>query len=178
MKFTPMTKEELELASLLPPGIYPFEVMIATDEISKAGNEMIKLKLNVFGDDREAHVWDYLMEKMAFKLRHFAEATDLLADYEAGKMDAWHCVGKQGYCKLAIDQGNGDFPTKNVVKDYIKPEVPMKKPAVSPAAPPSPEIPRKLAPEEFAAKHGIDTGAKFDDDIPFARPVALDGLPF
>lgn len=167
MKFTPMSKEEIEFSNLLEPGIYPFEVMTASDEISKAGNEMIKLKLNVFGENREAHVYDYLMEKLQYKLRHFAEATGLLAAYESGHLDAIHCFGKQGYCKLIIDQGNGEFGPKNAIKDYIKPEVPMKKPAVSPAAPPSPEIPRKLAPEEFAAKHGIDTGAKFDDDIPF-----------
>ena len=27
--------------------------------------------------------------------------------------------------------------------------------------------PRKVGPAEFNAKHGIDAGAKFDDDIPF-----------
>lgn len=168
MKFTPMTKEEIELANLLAPGVYPFEILSATDEISKTGNEMIKLKLNVFSEDREVHVFDYLLEKMAFKLRHFAEATDMLADYEAGKINAWHCVDKVGYCKLAIDQGNGEFPAKNVVKDYLKPEVPLTKPAAPPTTPAS-EVPRKLAPEEFAAKNRIDTdtGAKFDDDIPF-----------
>lgn len=166
MKFTPMTKEEIELANLLAPGVYPFEILIATDEISKTGNEMIKLKLNVFGEDREAHVFDYLLEKMAFKLRHFAEATDMLADYEAGDLDALRCIGKLGYCKLAIDQGNGEFPAKNVVKDYLKHEVPLTKPAATSGAGVA-GVPRKLKPEEFNAKHGLDGKAAFDDDVPF-----------
>mgnify|MGYP000973314483 CR=1 FL=1 len=37
MKFTPMSAEEIALAALLNPGVYPFEIIAATDEISKAG---------------------------------------------------------------------------------------------------------------------------------------------
>lgn len=33
--------------------------------------------------------------------------------------------------------------------------------------PAAPKVPRKLTPEEFNTKHGVDAGAKFDDDIPF-----------
>ena len=176
MKFTPMSKEEIEFSNLLEPGIYPFEVMTASDEISKAGNEMIKLKLNVFGENREAYVFDYLMEKLQYKLRHFAEATGLLAAYESGHLDAIHCFGKQGYCKLIIDQGNGEFGPKNAIKDYIKPEVTAKTAPPAPAARPvatgstsaaAPDVPRRLTPEEFAKKNGIDPKQEFDDTIPF-----------
>lgn len=167
MKFTPMTQEEIARASLLEAGVYGFEVIGALDKISKAGNEMIELKLNVFGEERETHVYDYLMEKLAFKLRHFAECTGLLGEYESGTLDAYRCNGKVGYCKLAIDPGNGDFGPKNVVKDYIKPETPLEKSAPASAPAPDAELPRKLTPEEFNKKNGINAGAKFDDDIPF-----------
>lgn len=167
-----MTQEEIARASLLEPGVYGFEVIGALDKVSKAGNEMIELKLNVFGNEKEAHVYDYLMEKMAFKLRHFAECTGLLAEYESGTLDAYRCNNKVGYCKLAVDPGNGDFLPKNVVKDYVKPETPLPKlaPQVAPAsAAGAPEMPRKLTPEEFNAKHGLDPKAVLDDDldIPF-----------
>jgi len=162
MKFTPMTADELARASLLPAGTYGFEVINALDKISKTGNEMIELKLNVFGNDSEAHVFDYLLEKMAFKLRHFAECVGLLADYENGALDAYRCNGKVGMLKLGIEPGNEAYGPKNVVKDYIPPEK-----AVEKAPAPTPDIPRKLKPDEFNAKHGLDASKVFDDDIAF-----------
>lgn len=161
MKFIPMTKEQIELANLLEPGIYPFQVLAASDEISKAGNEMIKIKLAVFSDDREVHVYDYLMEKMAFKLRHFAEFTGQLAAYEHGMLDAMMVMGKVGYCKVDVEKGDGMYPPKNTIRDYVA------KPGDSVTPAPAPEVPRQLKPEEFANKHGIDLKATLDDDIPF-----------
>ena len=56
MKFTPMTEAEIVSASLLEAGEYPFEVLAASEEISKAGNEMIRVKLAVFGPNgQQAH---------------------------------------------------------------------------------------------------------------------------
>lgn len=165
MKFTPMSEDEIARSALFEPGQYPFEVLAASDEISKSGNEMIKLKLAVYGNDgNQIHVYDYLLEKLQFKLRHFAEAAGLLADYERGALESFSCDGKQGYLKLGIDKGGNGYPPKNTVLDYIKPE---KAPSISPVKMAGPDVPRKLKPEEFAAKHGIDTGAKLDDDIPF-----------
>ena len=48
-------------------------------------------------------------------------------------------------------------------------------PAPQPARTGSRTAPRAQAPQPAAAGAG---GSDFDDDIPFARPVALDGLPF
>lgn len=163
MKFTPMTAEELARQSLLPAGVYGFEVIAALDKISKAGNEMIELKLNVFGETSEAHVYDYLMEKVAYKLRHFTEATGLMAEYESGTLDSYRCNGKVGYCKIAIDNGNADFGPKNVVKDYLPAPTPKEKAPETPGV----DVLRKLKPEEFNAKHGLDSAVTFDDDIAF-----------
>lgn len=162
MRFTPMSEDDLIRASLLPAGIYPFEVMAAEDKISKTGNEMIELKLNVFGDNQEAHVFDYLLEKMAFKLRHFAEATGLIDEYERGELEALACINKMGYAKIGIDKGNDRFGPKNTVLDYLKQETPATKngllEALSPAVPkPAPTKPAKAP----------DNGAPFDDDVPF-----------
>lgn len=157
MRFSPMSEDELASASLLEPGVYPFEVIAANEEISKAGNEMIKIKINVFGSDgKQAHVFDYLMEKLQFKLRHFCETTGLLAKYEAGTLSELDCEGKAGFVKIKIDPANGSYSAKNSVQDYVKP-----------AAASAPDVPRKLTPAEFATKHELDEKAKFDDDIPF-----------
>ena len=168
MRFSPMSEDELARASLLEPGVYPFEVISASEELSKAGNEMIRVKLNVFGpNDQQAHIFDYLMEKLQYKLRHFCEATGLLQKYEAGTLSEVDCESKSGYVKIKIDPANGSYSAKNSVQDYVKPDA-------APAAPEvprklTPEVPRKLTPEEFNAKHGIDTKAVMDDDldIPF-----------
>jgi hypothetical protein len=167
MKFIPMTDEELARSSLLEAGVYPFEVLTAEDTVSKAGNEMIKIKLVVYGNDgQQAHVYDYLMahsEKVMFKLRHFCEMAGLIAAYEAGTLDALQCFGKQGYVKIAIRNGDAQFGPKNEVKDYV---VKADKAPSTPAL--ALDLPRKLTPDEFNQKHGIG-GEKFDDDIPFSR---------
>ena len=134
MKFVPKTADELARDNLLPAGVYPFEVIEAVDTLSKVGNEMIKLKLMVFGPDGETpHVFDYLLEKLAYKLRHFAEFTGLLPQYEAGELTAIHCLNKQGYVKLAIEEQEG-FSPKNSVKDYVEKPEGAATPAPRPAA--------------------------------------------
>ncbi len=125
MKFTPKSKEELAQAGLLPDGIYDFEVLVAEDTISKSGNDMLKLKLKVWGNDsREVIVFDYLLEAMAFKLRHFAEETGLIAKYESGELHDYDCVGRSGKVNLIVQASqvgsNGNsYPPKNAVKDYV-----------------------------------------------------------
>ena len=162
MRFEPKSSEELAMESLLPEGVYPFEVMQATDKISQAGNEMIELKLVVFGDGSTPHVFDYLLEKLAYKLRHFAETTGLLAAYEAGELTAEMCLNREGYCKLAVEKKAGYEP-RNTVKDYV---VPKDKAASDPlTAVPAPPPPR---PRPQPAPQPVAAGADFDDDIPFS----------
>jgi hypothetical protein len=131
----------------------------AVDTLSKAGNEMLKLKLMVFGDGSSPHVYDYLLEKLAYKLRHFAETTGLLAAYEAGELTAEMCLNREGYCKLVIERQDGYEPRNNV-KDYIvkeKAAAPDPLTAVPATAPrPAPPRPRP-----------VPAAAGFDDDIPF-----------
>lgn len=120
MRFTPKTKDEIAMDGLFPEGIYPFAVMKAEDTVSKAsGAPMIKLQLTVYGDgERQMTVFDYLLESQVKKLSEFCEVTSLTANYEAGTLEADDCDGKQGWLKLKIDKGNGDFGPKNAVSFY------------------------------------------------------------
>lgn len=117
MRITPKSQEEIDLEGLLEKGVYDFEILKAEDKLSKKGNEMIHVKLKVFSGDGYQLVDDYLMEAMSYKLRHFCEEAKLLDKYESGELVASDCVGRCGKVKLDIEPG-GDFPAKNVVKDY------------------------------------------------------------
>lgn len=134
MKFTPQTEADIKKSNLLPDGIYDAEIGTAEDTISKAGNEMIKVDLTVFDDKgNKRFIFDYLMESMAFKLRHAAEACGVLDKYEGGDLIADDFIGKGCKVKVKIDdkvasnkKNNTDFPPSNVIADYIVSEKPVK----------------------------------------------------
>ena len=126
MNFESKSRDELAKANLLPAGTYDFEVMSAAETTSKAGNPMIKLKLRVFVDSGEIHLYDYLVSTMEFKLANFCDAVGKSDDYDAGKIDADTLEGLTGKCKIAIedaqkdpDTGEVKWPAKNVVKTYV-----------------------------------------------------------
>lgn len=127
MNFQPKTEEELQAEAVMPGGEYDFEVIEAADTISKrSGNDMITAKLKVFAPDGSFRtVTDYLMEKMAWKLRHFCEATGLMDKYDAGTLAARNCEGRAGRVILQVDperkseDGTKTYSPKNSVKDYV-----------------------------------------------------------
>ncbi len=123
MQFKPKTEAELAIENLFPPGEYDFEVITAVDTVSKekpdgsGGRPMMKVELNVFNGGSTRRVTDYLLESMAFKLIHFSKSIGLSNDYETGTLDPAKCVGRAGRVILKIEE-KGDYPAKNVVKDY------------------------------------------------------------
>ena len=149
MRFKPKTTEELDSMNLMKPGIYSFRVANATEQISKSGNEMIKLTIEVYDDFGTTFtIFDYLLEAMAHKLNHFCESVGLYSKYQAGEMTSVDCIGKCGYVEIANQKGGenptgGTYPDKNAVKDYV-----LKKPVKSGELPLGREVP-------------------FDDQIPF-----------
>lgn len=118
MNFTPKTEEQINEEGLLPKGTYDFEVLEAKDTTSKNGNEMIWLKLGVFdANGNSRHVYDYLLEALAYKLRHAAVTCGLEEQYNEGSLNAGHFLNRSGRCKIDIEKG-GEYPSKNVVRDY------------------------------------------------------------
>lgn len=126
MRFNPKSENEIQSAGLIEEGIYNFQITLATDEVSSKGNEMIKLTIKIWdNNDCEKIIFDYLLEAMHYKLRHFAEVTGLIKKYESGELTASDCVGKSGKLNLVIQEGKpkpdgGFYPNKNSVKDYVK----------------------------------------------------------
>ena len=126
MQFNSKSREDLAKASLTPPGEYDFEIMRAEETTSKKGNEMIKLKLRVFVENGEIHVYDYIVGGMEYKLANFCDAIGRSDDYDDGEIKADNLEGCAGKLKLVIeeavkdeDTGEVKWPAKNAVKTYL-----------------------------------------------------------
>lgn len=121
MRFTPKTEQEIQEANLLPEGKYDFEVIAAEEKQSAKGNDMIVVTIAIYQNgNRKTNVFDYLLESMAFKLRHFCQNTGLIEKYESGELTADDCIGKTGLCKIKIQKDkSGNYPDKNVIADYL-----------------------------------------------------------
>jgi hypothetical protein len=125
MRFTPKTEEELQVGALLEEGTYEYQVIDAKESISKAGHDMIEMKLMLWDKDgRERVMYDYLLEAMGHKLRHFCESHGMLNKYESGQLAATDCRDKQGKVEVTIQSGKpnpngGIYPSRNSVKDYV-----------------------------------------------------------
>lgn len=121
MNFTPKSDADLSTGNLLPKGEYDFEVINAVDKVSKANNEMIELKLLIYIDGTPARqVFDYLMESVAYKLKHFCYAVGLAKKYDDGTITAIDCNGVSGRCKIIIKEDKtGAYPPKNSIADYV-----------------------------------------------------------
>lgn len=133
MRFNPKTEKEIAEAGLLADGEYDFEVNVASETQSKAGNDMIEMDLHIFKPDgsyRTVRDWLVDTENAAYKIRHFAEAVGMLSDYEKGTLDANSIIGRAGRCKVKIVKDkSGQYPDKNGVADYVKSAVAQKAPA-------------------------------------------------
>jgi hypothetical protein len=119
MRFDPKTEDQLLEENLVPRGQYEAEVLSAENAVSKSNNEMIKLKLRVYMPDGGTRtVWDYLLEAMPFKLRHFCVAAGIEDKYNAGALDASDCQGAYVQADIDIRPAKGEYGPSNAVMDY------------------------------------------------------------
>jgi hypothetical protein len=129
MRFTAKTEEELQNTGLLEVGIYPYQIIDSKETISKAGHEMIELKLMIWDKEgRERIMFDWLLEAMGYKLRHFCESHNMLDKYNEGLLTALDCRDKQGKVDVIVQAGKpnpngGMYSSRNSVKDYVVAEV-------------------------------------------------------
>ena len=120
MKFKPQTEEGAPATSnVLKAGEYDAEVLEATESRSKAGNDMLKIKLGVFrpSGSGQAWVWDYITET-SFKLGQIMRASGMEKEYLQGQVEADELVGKCFKVTLAVEAARGDFAERNGVKRY------------------------------------------------------------
>jgi hypothetical protein len=88
MKFDPKDAE----FPVLPEGDYDALVKDAEDKQSKAGNDMIKLTVQVYHGSEKYSFDTYLAS--AFAAKAFCEATGLQDLFAAGELTPAYCIGK------------------------------------------------------------------------------------
>jgi len=139
MEFKPKSEEEVKKGSCMPAGEYDFEVLEASDAISKKGSAMIKIHIGLYdGPEIAWRVFDYLLPQMEAKLRHFCDSTGLLSKYESGTLTAADCKGRAGKVQIVVEQSE-QYGAQNKVKDYVcRAAKPLTQPVKEgePAAPP------------------------------------------
>jgi hypothetical protein len=83
-------------------GAYPFTVINASLQESKAGNEMIWLELQVDVGNRYITVFDRLVftDKALGFIKRFCEATGLEHLWESGKLEPEDCIGAGGMVQI------------------------------------------------------------------------------
>lgn len=121
-----LTDEQIQSMNLVDDGEYDFEVVSATEKMSKAGNNQIEINIKIWDNKGvQRSLRDYLVatENMAYKVKHFCESTGL--EYGKGNMDTFQLIGRSGKCIVIKQQGQekpmgGRYPDKSVIKDYIK----------------------------------------------------------
>lgn len=123
-----------QASSCLPAGTYPAVISKVEEQISKAGNPMLKLTFEAYHGDRKQIVYDYIVNPATlYKLKQLARSLGKLADFEAKKFDAMQHQGES--LVLSLKEESDDFGDKNTVKAY--------KPKDAPTAPADadPDIP-------------------------------------
>ena len=121
MQFQPKSENDCKgKFNPIPKGEYDFEVLEASDETSKSGNDMIKINLAIWqGDKVLCRVFDYLLPAMEAKLRHACDACGLLDRYQSGNLQASDFMGRTGKVKIRIKKATSEYAEKNEVEDYI-----------------------------------------------------------
>lgn len=133
MRFKPTTEEELQQKEfpVYEPQYAYFIVTEAQDRISKinpetgkGGNPMIALTLDLeLISGERIKIWDFLLEALPKKLKHFCDITGNDVLYSSGCVEAANCIAKEGWCYIEIQAANDKYKAKNVIADYVTQEI-------------------------------------------------------
>jgi len=124
-----------------PAGEYEAEIVEIKQQVSKKGNDMLKLDIDCYSNDgKKVRVFDYIVAPSSlYKLKAICKFTGIAFD---GKIEEQLLKGKRVFVKLKIDP-EGEYPARNSIAAYIG--------ACSQKQQPQPETTKPI----------------IDDDIPF-----------
>ena len=117
------------LPRFVPNGDYLVTVIEASETFSKAGDEMIKLKLEV--EEHGVRLYDYLVatESSFWKIDTFRKAIgEAVVEGEEVELSARDLEGRQGYARLMVEEYQGK--KNNKVEMWLTdraPKAPLKK---------------------------------------------------
>jgi hypothetical protein len=149
--------------TLLPDGIYDWEVTGASEKTSQNNNQKLELVLEV-GPDR-VKVFDNLTFTAGASWRIDAfrlSSGEILKGTVEANLEAEDCIGRKGQCSIVTETYNGR--TRNKVDAYLLPNTPGGAASGTGAPPPTaPPAPKFSQPNPNPGKDA--DGAP--DDIPF-----------
>lgn len=101
----------------LDAGVYPFTIADAQESVSKQGNEMMVIDLEL---PKNTIVKDYITSKATWKLKQLCECVGAADLFESGEITAEQLVGYQGHVAIEIQvDESGKYWPKNSVKKYL-----------------------------------------------------------
>jgi hypothetical protein len=120
-----LTEEQIEAQrKILEEGIYPFTVKSALEGISKSGNNMVTLTLEIWNHEGKSFiVKDFLVavESMCYKIRNFWKSVGKPERYETGNIFIDEFINQSGLVKTRLEKEmNGDRRFVRVA-DYMQP---------------------------------------------------------
>jgi hypothetical protein len=120
MNFESKSERQIIEESLLEKGDYDATVLTAENDTSKAGNEMIVLQLQVFGQNgRTVPLKDWLLPSMPMKLIRFCQSAGLMDLYNKGQLQAGDCIGRDVCVAVKVEEDkSGQYPPQNKVAGY------------------------------------------------------------
>lgn len=146
---------------VIKAGVYPATVIKAEEKVSKAGNPMMVVEVEIFTPDgKSKFIKDFITTggeyPQDWRLKHLAKAVGLPV---TGTINAIDLQDKSMHCKIGIKPAKGEYGESNEVKDYLEEGVVKDDAAdIAPAAATAPRRPALVA-------QGASGGA---DEPPFA----------
>tara|TARA_R110000824_G_scaffold5263_3_gene24419 strand:+ start:4351 stop:4806 length:456 start_codon:yes stop_codon:yes gene_type:complete len=104
----------------LPNGEYDCRVESVEAKVSKAGNQMLELGVNVYrtNDVVAVRCFDYIVNPSGlWKLKSICRCCDW--DFNDGKIDEQLIVGKQFRVKVKLIPATEQYPEKNQIVRYV-----------------------------------------------------------
>jgi hypothetical protein len=153
LRFNPVITEQKSNDYSLNKGKGTWNVLFAQEKISKSGNEMIELTLELKDcKGKTGKIFEYLLvsnDKSLWKTENFFKSAGKPEIYSSGAFGAGECMQLSGQCE--IDNEENSFNGNVTVRPKIKAFVPMSAEyqAISSGVAPNPV-------DDF-----------FNDDIPF-----------
>lgn len=129
MKYDPKEVESAanEEFPLLPDGEYEAEVIECEETVSKKGDPMFAIKLNIpdpKGGKWGYHIYDYISPNwFQKKFKSFFASMGQEKMYETGDIDAALLIHQFVTADIGTEDEDEQWPAKNVVLMYVKPEV-------------------------------------------------------
>lgn len=131
MKYDPISDEEMEnQKGTLTPGLADFEIIKAVDDISKNGNPMMKLQVNVVDSKgREGTIFDYITSNAQWRIKGLLDSLGNPDLYTSGNIIPSDLVGGKGQAILFLQKDKtGQYGDSIKIRDYL-PREEVKQPA-------------------------------------------------